>query len=208
LLLRDRGTPELSAFTETPARPVAAPASNARDSLLIAPPANVDDSANAAAFAVELLVANTSEGANFVLRKDNASLPSATVAPIPIGLERTTWYKVIAGAYTRRSQADSLLRALRAAKILTDSAGSVLQVPLALLVDSVGTQGGIDDAVTTAVRKYRALGLPVYALMQNDGGARLFAGAFDRANDAAELLKTLREAGLQPVLAYRTGRTP
>jgi hypothetical protein len=44
--------------------------------------------------------------------------------------------------------------------------------------------------------------------MQNDGGARLYAGAFGRANDAGELLKTFREAGIQPVLAYRTGRTP
>jgi hypothetical protein len=180
---------------------------SATDSFLIAPPANAADSESASAFAVELLVANTPEGANFVLRKD-ASLPAATVAPIPIGLERTTWYKVIAGAYTRRSEADSLLRALRAAKVLNDSAGIVLQVPLALLVDSVDTQGGIDDAVTAAVRKYTARGLPVYALMQNDGGARLYAGAFGRANDAGELLKTFREAGIQPVLAYRTGRTP
>src|SRR5688500_17557257 len=35
------------------------------ETLLVAPPANVTDSLNAAAFAVELLVANTPEGANF-----------------------------------------------------------------------------------------------------------------------------------------------
>lgn len=204
-LLRVRDNRESQAFTETPA---VAGAPSAADNFIVAPPANVAESAAASAFAVELLVANTPEGANFVLRKDNASLPAATVAPVPIGVERTTWYKVIAGAYTRRSEADSLLRALRAAKVLNDSAGSILQVPLALLVDSVGTQGGIDAAVTAAVRKYTTRGLPVYALMQDDGGARLYAGAFDRANDAGELLKTLRGAGLQPVLAYRTGRTP
>jgi hypothetical protein len=204
-LLRARDNRESQTVRETPA---VAGAPRTADSFFVAPPANVAESAAASAFAVELLVANTPEGANFVLRKDNASLPAATVAPVPIGVERTTWYKVIAGAYTRRSEADSLLRALRAANVLNDSAGSVLQVPLALLVDSVGTQGGIDAAVSAAVRKYTARGLPVYALIQNDGGARLYAGAFDRPNDAGELLKTLRDAGIQPVLAYRTGRTP
>ncbi|MEX2109866.1 MAG: hypothetical protein WD802_04625 [Gemmatimonadaceae bacterium] len=204
-LLRVRDNRESQTLTDTPA---VAGGPTVADSFFVAPPANVAESAAASAFAVELLVANTPEGANFVLRKDNASLPAATVAPIPIGVERTTWYKVIAGAYTRRSEADSLLSALRAAKVLNDSAGSILEVPLALLVDSVGTQGGIDAAVTAAVRKYTARGLPVYALMQDDGGARLYAGAFDRPNDAGELLKTLRDAGIRPVLAYRTGRTP
>lgn len=208
VLLRNRGAVQSPTITDAPSPSIAVPAPPAADTPFIAPPVNPSDSATASAFAVELLVANTPEGANFVLRKDSASLPSATVAPIPIGLERTTWYKVIAGAYTRRSEADSLLRALRAARVLTDSAGSVLRVPLALLVDSVSTQGGIGDAVTVAVRKYTSRGLPVYALMQDDEGARLYAGAFDKAADAAELMKTLRGAGLEPVLAYRTGRAP
>jgi cell division septation protein DedD len=194
-----RSTPSPPATTTLPAPP---------ETLLVAPPPNVTDSLNAAAFAVELLVANTPEGANFVLRRDRASLPAATVAPIPIGPARSTWYKVVVGAFTRRSQADSLLLALRSAKVLGDSAGSVLRVPLALLVDSVESQGGIGDAVDAAVAQYAERGLAVYPLMQNDGGARLYAGAFERPNDAAELLKTLRGAGLQPVLVYRTGRTP
>jgi len=189
-----------------PAAATAAPA--ARATVVVGPPANAADSAAASLFAVELLVANTPEGANFVLRKDRASLPAATVAPIPIGPERTIWYKVVAGAYTRRSEADSLLHALRAAKILNDSAGAVLRVPLALLVDSVESQGGIGDAVAASVGKYAERGLTVYPLIQNDGGARLYAGAFERPNDAAELIKTLQGAGLQPVLVYRTGRTP
>ena len=192
----------------SPSRPIATAHPAPPETLLVTPPANLAESVSAAAFGVELLVANTPEGANFVLRKDGASLPAATVAPIPIGAARTTWYKVIAGAYTRRSQADSLLVALRSAKVLNDSAGSVLRVPLALLVDSVESQGGIGDAVSAAVGKYAERGLAVYPLMQSDGGARLFAGAFERPNDAAELLKTLRGAGLQPVLVYRTGRTP
>lgn len=178
------------------------------ETLYVAPPANVNDSASAAAFTVELLVANTAEGANLFVRKNGAALPAAAVSPVAIDLERSKWYKVTAGAYTRRYQADSLLRALRNSGVLSDSAGSVTTAPLALVVDSVPTQGGIVDAVRGAVDKYTARGLPVYALMQNDGGALIYAGAFSRADQSAELVRTLRGAGLKPVLVYRTGSAP
>jgi hypothetical protein len=178
------------------------------ETLYVAPPANVNDSASAAAFTVELLVANTAEGANLFVRKNGAALPAAAVSPVPIDLERSKWYRVTAGAYTRRYQADSLLLALRNSGVLTDSAGSVTTAPLALVVDSVPTQGGIVDAVRGAVDKYTARGLPVYALMQNDGGALIYAGAFSRAEQSAELIRILRGAGLKPVLVYRTGRAP
>lgn len=206
LVVRARRPPDAAPRRAPPPVAIATPAP--RDTVLVAPPVNAADSLEASLFAVELLVANTPEGANFVVRKDKASLPAATIAPIPIGPERATWYKVVAGAYTRRSQADSLLRALRTAKILKDSAGSVVRVPLALLVDSVESQGGITEALAVSVGKYADRGLAVYPLIQSDGGARLYAGAFERPNDAAELLKTLQGAGLQPVLVYRTGRTP
>jgi hypothetical protein len=178
------------------------------ETLYVAPPANVNDSASAAAFTVELLVANTAEGANLFVRKNGAALPAAAVSPVAIDLERSKWYKVTAGAYTRRDQADSLLRALRNSGVLRDSAGSVTMAPLALIVDSVPTQGGIVDAVRGAVDKYTARGLAVYALMQNDGGALIYAGAFSRADQSAELIRTLRSAGLKPVLVYRTGSAP
>jgi hypothetical protein len=175
----------------------------------IAPPANVNDSASASVFSVELLVANTAEGANLFVRKNGAALPAAAVSPVPIGQERATWYKVTAGAYTRRDQADSLLFALQKSGVLaTESAGRVTRSPLALLVDSVPSQGGIVDAVRAAVEKYTARGLTVYPLIQDDGGARIFAGAFATADQSAGLIRTLRGAGLKPVLVYRTGSTP
>ncbi len=176
------------------------------ETLYIAPPANVNDSASAAAYAVELLVANTAEGANLFVRKNGAALPAAAVSPVPIDPERSTWYRVTAGAYTRRYQADSLLLALRKSRVLTDSAGTVTRTPLALTVDSVPTQGGIVDAVRAAVEKYGARGLSVYALIEDDGGALIYAGAFARAEESAHLIKTLRGAGLKPVLVYRIGR--
>jgi len=188
--------------------PVPPPARPPPETLYIAPPANVDDSGAASAFAVELLVANTAEGANLFVRKNGAALPAAAVSPVSYDPERTIWYKVTAGAYTRRYQADSLLLALRQSNVLTDSAGSVVRAPLALLVDSVPTQGGIADAIRAAVQKYADRGLAVYALMQNDGGARIYGGAFGAADQSAGLIRAFRRAGLNPVLVYRTGSTP
>lgn len=188
--------------------PVPPPPRPAPETLYIAPPANVNDSAVASEFAVELLVANTAEGANLFVRKNGAALPAAAVSPIPIDPERSTWYKVTAGAYTRRYQADSLLLALRQSRVLTDSAGSVTRAPLALLVDSVPSQGGIVDAVRSAIQKYAARGLAVYALIQDGGGAHLYAGAFAAPDQSAGLIRILRGAGLKPVLVYRTGSAP
>ena len=211
LLVVGRGAAKVTAVKK-PAAPVAAavipPPRIASDSINVAPPVNPRDSAAASAFAVLLVIANTQDGANLQLRRDSL-LPSVTLAPVPIGAERTTWYRLIAGAYTRRDQADSLLLALRKAGALrSDSAGNVLRAPLALLVDSVPTQGGIEDAVRAATGRYRARGLPVYALMQKEGGALLYAGAFERPEQSAELTRTLRGVGLNPVLAYRIGRAP
>jgi hypothetical protein len=198
--------PEAAPAAAVPA-PIPPPARPAPETLYVAPAANVEDSASASAFTVELLVANTAEGANLFVRKNGAALPAAAVSPVSFDPERSTWYRVTAGAYTRKYQADSLLLALRRSSVLTDSAGSVTRAPLALIVDSVPTQGGIVDAVRGAVQKYADRGLPVYALIQDGGGARIYAGAFATAAQSAGLIRTLRSAGLNPVLVYRTGST-
>jgi len=207
-LVRGRQPQPTRARIATTAAPTPPPPRAPPETLYIAPPANVSDSASASAFTVELLVANTAEGANLFVRKNGAALPAAAVSPVPIDPERSTWYKVTSGAYTRRYQADSLLLALRQSRVLTDSAGSVARAPLALLVDSVPTQGGIVDAVRAVLEKYTARGLHVYALIQDDGGARIYAGAFAAADQSAGLIRTLRGAGLNPLLVYRTGSAP
>ena len=190
-------------------RPTPPPPQPPPETRYIAPPPNVNDSASASAFTVELLVANTLEGANLFVRKNGAALPAAAVSPVPIGAERTTWYRVTAGAYTRRSQADSLLLALQTSRVLASgSSGRISRSPLALLVDSVPSQGGIVDAIRATVDRYTARGLTVYPLIQDYGGARIFAGSFEAADQSAGLIRTLRGAGLNPVLVYRTGSTP
>ncbi|HEY1953073.1 MAG TPA: hypothetical protein VGG76_09720 [Gemmatimonadaceae bacterium] len=206
-VLKQSPPPRRVAAKPVPA-PTPPPPLTAAETVHVAPPANPGDSADAARFAVELQVANTAEGANLFISKNGAALPAPAVSPVPIDPERSTWYKVTAGAYTAKYQADSLLFVLRNAHVLRDSAGSVTRAPLALLVDSVPSQGGIVEAVRAAVQKYEGRGVPVYALMQDDGGARLYAGAFARADESAELTRTLRGAGLTPVLVYRTGRAP
>jgi hypothetical protein len=191
------------------ARPTPPPPLPPPETLYIAPPPNVNDSSAASAFTVELLVANTAEGANLFVRKNGAALPAAAVSPVPIGPERTVWYRVTAGAYTRRDQADSLLSALRRSGVLANqSAGEITRAPLALLLDSVPSQGGIVDAIRVTVDKYTARGLTAYALVQDYGGARIYAGAFGTVDQSAGLIRTLRGAGLNPVLVYRTGSTP
>ena len=190
-------------------RPIPPPPQPPPETLYIAPPPNVNDSASASAYTVELLVANTAEGANLFVRKNGAALPAAAVSPVPIGAERTTWYRVTAGAYTNRSQADSLLLALQTSRVLASgSSGRISKSPLALLIDSVPSQGGIVDAIRATVEKYTARGLTVYPLIQEYGGARIFAGSFEAIDQSAGLIRTLRGAGLNPVLVYRTGSTP
>jgi hypothetical protein len=178
------------------------------ETLHVPPPVNSADSANAAQFTVELQFANTLEGANLFVRKNGRALPAAAISPIPIEPDRRVWFKVTAGAYTRRNQADSLLLALRNSGILLASSGNVATAPLALLVDSVPTQGGIADSVRATVQRYADRGLTVYALMQDDGGALIYAGAFARADQSPELIRKLLAVGLKPVLVYRKGRAP
>jgi hypothetical protein len=44
-------------------------------------------------------------------------------------------------------------------------------------------------------------------LLQDDGRARLFAGAFETPGQSALVALSLRDIGVEPVLAFRTGRT-
>ena len=65
-------------------------------------PANPDDSVEAIRYSVEILAANTAEGANFEMSRHGAQMPGSTVSLVPIGDTEDTWYKVYAGAYADR----------------------------------------------------------------------------------------------------------
>ena len=95
-----------------------------------------------------------------------------------------------------------MLAALRASKVVRSENGLVVRVPYALLLaDSVAR-----DMVAHEVDVWRGRGISAYALLQDDGSARLYAGAFETAAQAAPLAASVRDAGTVPVVAFRTGR--
>ena len=93
--------------------------------------------------------------------------------------------------------------ALRAQRVLAPKSGSVVRAPYALLVERSVSR----DAAKALASGYAGRGIPVYALLQPDGSAQLYAGAFETPEGAALLASTLRDAGIAPTLVYRTGRT-
>lgn len=164
---------------------------------------NPADSAMASRFAVEVVAANTFAGANSVLRNDGklSPFPAPTISPVQLG-GGTLWYKAVVGAWRLRGGADSLLAALRASRVVRSENGLVVRVPYALLLaDSVAR-----DMVAHEVDVWRGRGITAYALLQDDGSARLYAGAFETPAQAAPLAASVRDAGTVPVVAFRTGR--
>ncbi len=191
--------------------PVAVVADTLADSLpqrTVVLPSNPADSVNAMPFSVEILAANTAEGANFEMTRHGAQMPAATISLVPIGDTEATWYKVHAGAYGDSTAAETLLATLRRRRIVPDSAGIIVRAPFALLVDSVPAQAGMTAKVRARVRELGERGVHAYALLQRDGSARLYAGAFGNPEQSSLAATALRVAGLTPVLQYRTGRLP
>jgi len=162
---------------------------------------NPEDSAQATAFGVELLAANTQAGAILKLQKDGKTLPAATFAPALI--QGAQWYKVIAGAYKDRVGADSLLDLMRRRKVLDPGNGAVVHLPFAFLIDS----GVPASAVPGMVSMYADRGQPVYALRQANGSAWLLIGAFQSPQQSLLYASSLRASGITPVLVYRKGRS-
>jgi hypothetical protein len=168
--------------------------------------ANPADSAAAAKYSVEILAANTAEGANFELQRHGAMMPAATISLVPIGDTEAIWYKVHAGALADSAQAERLLRSLRRRGVVSATTGTVVRTPYALRVDSVPAQAAVTAKTRELVQSFSARGLAVYALTQRDGSARLYAGAFENPEQSSLAATALRVAGVTPVLEYRTGR--
>ncbi len=169
-------------------------------------PANAADSSAAVPYSVEILASNTAEGANFEIQRHGSVMPAATISLVSIGDTEATWYKVHAGAFVDSGQAEQLLASLRRRRIVPDLAGSVVRTPLSLLVDSVPAQAGMSARIREKLQDLTAKGVKGYAMLQPDGSARVYAGAFARPQQASLAATALRVAGLTPVLVYRTGR--
>ena len=110
---------------------------------------------------MEILTANTAEGANFELQRHGAMMPAATISLVPIGDSETIWYKVLAGAFTDSSRAAQLLSALRRRHVISDSSGTVVRTPFALLVDSVPSEAAVLSKTHKKIQDYSSRGLAV-----------------------------------------------
>lgn len=188
-----------------PAPKVVAPVVARTDSIKVPPPANPADSASASAYAVEVAAWNSQDDANEALARYRDLLPAGTISPVPVGPTREQYYKLVVGAYPARNEADAELDVLRHKKVTpTPQLGTVVRTPYALLIDSA-----VAGRPSELVRKYpEARKWGSYVLAQRDGALKLYAGAFERPEDAAALMQTLQAAKLTPTLVYRTGRTP
>ena len=200
LLWRDRGDPaRTGAGTVALAEPAVEGEGAPTAAAALAPPPNPEDSVRASRFAVELMAANTLEGARLVLRDP---LPAGTIAPAQFGASRAPWFRVVAGAFPTRREADSLLLALVGARRLQAGIGRVLEVPLAFVLQ----EGVARDSASAITAAWVRQGVPAYSLVQDDGRVTIFAGAFERLAQGVPLLATLVEAHIAPVAAYRLGR--
>jgi hypothetical protein len=168
------------------------------DSFPVYTPANPGDEASAAGYAVLLSKYNTKSGAILDLNGRFARLPAATY-----GMESPSrFYQNLAGAFTTRAGADSLLAQLRARRTLAQGFGSVDNFPLAFLVDSAVPA----REVTARLARYAARGLPVYGLRTPSGVVRFYYGAYTNPEQAALAVPAVRAAGIRPLLVYRIGR--
>jgi hypothetical protein len=166
----------------------------------VAQAVNPEDSAVAAAFAVELMAAHTQSDAILQLQRNRRDLPAATFAPVLIQGVRS--FEVIGGAYTTYPEADSLLLALRRRHVLRSDEGSVVRLPYAFRIeDSLPAA-----AVAGMLSMYADRGEPVYALRQSNGRTWLLVGAFASPEQASLFAESLRGPGPPPVLVYRKGR--
>ncbi|HVZ78191.1 MAG TPA: SPOR domain-containing protein [Gemmatimonadaceae bacterium] len=158
------------------------------------------DRSDTAPFAVQLMAANTAAGAILRLQQAGSRVPAPTYAPVTTGGART--FAVLVGAAADSAGATALLADLRRRGELSESSGTVVRVPWAYVIESDVAA----DSAAQRVAGYVARRLPVYALRQPDGRARLYAGAFASAEDAAELGRALRASGVHARLVHRMGR--
>lgn len=158
------------------------------------------DSASQAPYGIALITFNTQAGALLELTRNGATLRAGTFTPILI--RETPWFRVVGGAYPDSASAAALLDTLRARGSSDAGRAVIEQFPYALLV----ARDVPDADVGSRVAAYQARKLPVYALLQADGTARLFAGAFKTPEEATFLYDEMKKAGIQTSLVYRTGR--
>jgi hypothetical protein len=168
------------------------------------PPAvtNPADSASASPFGVQITMVDTEDGAAIRVRAGGKDFPAATFAAVNPRSDRGTWYKVMTGAYVDRAKATQLLAFLRQRGLVPQGWGAVVRAPLALQLASA------TDSTQAApiIADFQSRKVPAYGLLQRDGSVRIYAGAFENADESALFKSLLKERNIDATLAYRVGR--
>jgi len=188
------------------------PAAPSAGAVTVAPPAvrgpaavvsNPEDSARAASYSVQIVAANTIEGARAKQRDVTINLPAVTISPMSLGADSTRWYRLTVGAFADRATAINYLLDVRERRKLDLDTENVVRLPFALLLEPRVTRA----SAKARAAAYAARGIPAYPLLQDDGSVRVYAGAFETPEQAMLLAAQLKKAGVEPaVVAYRTGR--
>jgi hypothetical protein len=187
--------------------------SNARESaarsMEIIERASAADLPHAAPFAIQLVAANTASNANSLLADAarDATLPASTVSVVSLrsgggGGRTAQWHKVMVGAWRDARSAESALEDLRTSGVVRSGEGAVVRAPYGvLLADSASP-----ERARAVMDVWRAKGVTPYALRQDEGTMRVYAGAFETVAQAITMTALVQAAGGAPVVAYRTGR--
>ncbi len=185
------------------ARPAAPPPSPQLDSATAIRVANPQDSLKAAAFGVVIVATNDEAQALARWADLGLNLPAGTVTMVRIRGERGRFFQMQAGAYGKARQADSLLGALRASGKLKADAGRVVATPFGLVLESKVSR----RAAQNVADGYGQRQIAAYPLLQADGSATIFVGAFESPEQAIPLMAELKAKGVESTLYYRTGRS-
>lgn len=171
------------------------------DSGLEPPVANLADTVRAAGFTVAFATATSQSEAARSFRERPRSLAAVTIGEAADSAGATRYY-VVSGAGRRQSDAQSLLARMRGDGTLGASSGVVVRLPYALQVESSVAR----DSVRATLNRFLARGIPAYALLQPNGRAHVYVGAFATPADARNTLVTLQAAAIPAALAVRIGR--
>ena len=171
--------------------------------------ADPEDSAIAAAFAIRVGTYPTYTLALRALRQE-IKRGAATITPLPpsnatassTGATSAQAYALYVGAAAAAATLDSTIKAWSQAGGF--GGGTVTHAPYALRLTGRITP----DSARRATVVFRSRGVPAYALDAADGRAAVYAGAFVTIEQATPLATSLKNAGLDPVLAYRVGLAP
>jgi hypothetical protein len=198
--------------TQPPAQVIRRESAAASDSLTGAPPrvdsspppvvTNPADSASASPFGVQITMVDTEDGAAIRVRAGGKDFPAGTFAAVNPRSDRGTWYKVMTGAYVDRAKATQLLAFLRQRGLVPQGWGAVVRAPLALQLASA------PDSTQAAaiIADFQSRRVPAYGLLQRDGSVRIYAGAFENADESALFKSLLNDRNIDATLAYRVGR--